>query len=315
MSSKTQVSRKTIGLKLISVIMAVLLWLYVVNHGEITASQDLIKVDLQYQNLAEGLTVSGPDTVSVKLWGSYQQVNNIAAYVDLSGISEGSYELPVKLNPVKGAMLTSVAPDKVSLVIREMKENTVPVKHYIAQNPPPGYELLDVIIVPDKCVVKGEETVVEKVNTVTCTINLQDAKDVKSIAVPLVARDGSGGTVGEGIKMVPEKVQVYAVVGEIQNSKKVKVITEFAGSLEEGYQMGQVDTSIDTVTVLGGINIVEALNEVRTHPIDLSGKKETFSQEVEMVVPIGLKVYPSRLLVNVEIKADKNAETKKEGVE
>ncbi|MEN6350786.1 MAG: CdaR family protein [Syntrophomonas sp.] len=302
MNLKTQAKSKGIVLKLISVIMAVLLWLYVVNHGDLTASQDLIKVDLQYRNLAEGMTVSGPDTVSVKLWGSFQEIDNITAYVDLAGKGEGSCELPVKLNQVKGAMFTSVQPDKVTLVIKKIKEKSYAVKYSIAQSPPSGFEVLDVVTIPDKCLVTGEENDLKIINSVVCTINLGEVKDTDSQVVPLAAKDSKGKTISEGIRLVPDKVLVYTVVGEKQNSKKVKVKTEFAGIPEPGYQMGKVDVNVDTVTVLGAKDEVEALNEVSTKAIDLTGKKASFAEEVEIIDPAGLKVYPSRLMVNVEIK-------------
>lgn len=308
MSSETPAARKTIGLKIISVILAVLLWFYVVNHGELTASQDVVKVALQYRNISEGLSVKGPEQVSVKLWGALRDSQDVIAYVDLGGYGPGQHVLPVKVEPVQGVMFTSVSPDKLTLLISELKEESFPVKPKISRSPQPGFELLDIITVPDKCLLQGEETAVKRAVEVTAAVDLGEVKDFTAVKVPLMAKDAGGKELGTGIRIVPEKVLVYAVVGEIQSSKKIKLKTSFSGTPEAGYQLGEIESSVDELTVLGNKAQLEGLEEVSIRAIDLNGKKESFSQEIEIALPPGLKAYPARVLVHVEIKKDNEKE-------
>lgn len=287
---------------MISIIFAVLLWLYVANQGELTASQDSIKVQLQYRHLAQGLSVNGPEQVYVKRWGTLRENRNIIAYVDMAGLAQGSHRIPVKVEPVAGVILTSVKPKQIDVVINELKEETLPVKYVVSRNPPYGYELLDVIMEPEKCLLKGEETAIRAVVEVTAAVDLGEAKDFTTLKVPLQAKDKGGSVLSQGIRIVPDKVSVYAVIGQIQSSKKVKVKTEYAGNLGLGYELGKIEISVDEVMVLGSKEQLEGIEEVSIQAIDLSGKVESFSQESEIILPSGLKAYPARVMVNVEIK-------------
>ena len=66
--------KSRVGLKVISVVLAVLLWIYVGNQGGASPRQDTIEVDLQYLHLSEGLSIEkAPKTINVKLWGAYSE--------------------------------------------------------------------------------------------------------------------------------------------------------------------------------------------------------------------------------------------------
>lgn len=306
MSSKPPA--KTIGLKVISVIFAVLLWLYVGNQGELKASQDSRKVHLQYRNLAEGLSVKGPEQVYVKLWGAGRENRDIIAYVDMAGLGQGSHRVPVKVEPVAGVILTSVSPKEVDVVIKELKEETIPVKAIITRKPAADYELLDVIIEPGKCMIRGEQTAVQAVAQVVAAVDLGAARDFTTLKVPLQAKDAGGKVISQGIRLVPDKVTIYAVIGQIQSSKKVKLKTPFSGTTEIGYQLGKIEANAQELTVLGSKAQLEGLEEVSTRPVDLTGQKESFNQECEIVLPAGMKAYPAKVLVNVEIKKESEKE-------
>ena len=66
------------GLKVISVVLAVLLWIYIGNQGGTSTRQDTVEVNLQYLHLGEGLSIEkAPKTVYVKLWGAYSERGTI----------------------------------------------------------------------------------------------------------------------------------------------------------------------------------------------------------------------------------------------
>ncbi|MDD2619479.1 MAG: CdaR family protein [Syntrophomonadaceae bacterium] len=301
---------KTIGLKVISVIFAVLLWLYVANHGELTTSRDSINVQLQYRNLAEGFSIKGPESVEVKLWGNLRENRDVVAYADMTGFGLGSHRVSVKLEPVSGVILTSVKPNQVEVLINKLKEETLPVKYLVTQSPPAGYELLDIITVPDKCILKGEETALKDVAEVVADVKLGGVKEFTSLKVPILAKDAGGRVLSRGIRTVPEEVLIYAVVGQVQSSKQVKIKTTLSGVLESEYQLSKIETNVDHITILGNKAQTEGIVEISTHAIDLNGKKESFSQDIDLILPTGIKAYPTRVLVHVEIK--KNTENEVE---
>lgn len=303
MSSEPRKRNTTMGLKVISVILSVLLWFYVVNQGELTARQNSIEVELQYLNLSEGLNIEAPEKVAVKLWGRFQETGDVLAYIDLSGLEEGNYELPVNVEPVKGAMFTSVEPDKVEVHLQEVKEHTVKIQYEITQVPASGYELLDVNILPENCVIKGEEAIIKQVETVVCPINLSSVRGISSSRVELLARDASGNLLSDGLKIIPDTVKVYTVVTEKKSGKKVKVVPRISNYPGEEYQLVEINVQPDTVNILGNELKVQAIEEINTVEIDLAQQKESFSREIDLDIPAEMEAYPSRVTLNVSIEA------------
>lgn len=300
MAEKNKRSKK-IWLRVASVIMAILLWFYVVNQGDVLTGSNLVDVELKYYNPPADLTVVGPEKVSVKLWGSFHGSGNIVAYVDLSGLGKGVHKVPVKMEPVKGAMVTSVQPDKVDITLEELSEKAFQVKHEVKQNPQAGYQLTEVLLAIDSCLVKGEADAVGRVARVVAPIDLGTIKDITAVKVKLQARDVNGKTISEGIKLLPATIDAYIVIEKKQISKLISVKPQFIGKAAEGFALGEAKSDPAQITVLGDQMRVEALTEIITKPIDIGGKQEDFVQVVEMVQPEGIIVSPTRITINVKL--------------
>lgn len=295
---KTHIRRP--GLKIISVLLAILLWMYVVSEGEISTGRDYTEITLQYYNLPSGLTVSESQTVSVRLWGNFKQTGDITAYVDLASLSPGEYNLPVKVKPVTGAMFTSVKPDKVKVQLQRLKENMVPIEYEVRQNPPSGYKLAEVVIEPSKCLIKGDQSSVNQVTKVIAPVNLGGVKDISSFKVQLVARDANGDNVTD-VSLVPSLVSVYAAVEQQKQTGNFVVKSQFTGKVAEGYGVSGSQTDPETVSVLGPIEVLSKLTSMDTAKIELTNKKDSFSQVVNVTAPPGASVYPAQVTVTVDI--------------
>lgn len=303
MVDKRQVQNKT-GLKIASVIMSLLLWFYVINQGDVTAGAKTISVNLQYKNVATELNVSGPEQVTVKLWGSFHGTANIVAYVDLNGMGEGVHQAPVKLESVQGAMFTSVQPSQVEIKLEKLGEKALQIKQEVKQNPPTGYQVASVLLSPDRCLVRGAAEAVARVTGVVAPLDLSSVKDIATVKSTLQAIDADGKVISEGIQIVPATISVAVVLEKKQLTKKVNIKPQYSGTVATGFTLGEVKSDPVQVTVLGDQTRVEALNEIATKPIDISGKQEDFTTLVELVQPEGVVITPTR--VNVSVKISKN---------
>jgi len=290
-----------LGLKIISVLLALLLWAYIANQNQGIASQHTTGVSLRYTNLGEGLVVSGPERVAVKLWGSFRETAEVEAYVDLHGLGEGSYLLPVRVQNVQGAMFASVQPDKVEVSLKRTTRHEFKLGYQVAQSPPPGYELLDVVFVPDRCLVTGDEYALKQVKRVISSLELGNTKESTTSKVRLTAIDAGGKPVQKGIRITPEQAEAYTVVVPKLASKKVAVNPILQGKLPEGSQVQEVRVDPASITLRGNEEAIAYIDEVGTAEISLEGHKQTFSQEVAIQELQDVKTYPSRVLVEVII--------------
>lgn len=299
---KSQDARnKSLGLKIICLLMAIMLWFYVVNQGGLATGKNMVQADLNYYNVPTGLTVVGPQTVSVKLWGALGDAGNIVAYADLAGMSKGLHNVEVKVKPLKGAMFATVQPDKVKIELKEMGERILPVKYEVKQKPVTGFELREIMISPEKCMVRGEQAEVNRVATLLVPLNLTDSKGIETFQATIQAKDSQGNLITDGINLIPKTVKVYVVVEKPKELKTVAVKSQLKGKVAEGFKLGEISIDPAEVSVLGDKMKMTSMVEILSKEIDITDKQESFTQTVDLQVPEGVTVSPVQVNIKVEI--------------
>lgn len=298
-----QMNRKKTGLKIISVIMSILLWAYVVNQGSAATGQNQVQAALDYRNVPAGLTAKGPNQVTVRLWGLLEKSAKVNAYIDLTGYEAGTFEVAVQIEPGSGAILTRPQPRSVQITLAGQQERVLAIAHQVSHNPPEGYELLDVSVTPDKCLVRGEEAIIRKIDHMVAELDLSQTTDMSAQSVNLSARDVNGKLVGGSYELLPRQATVHVVVAPRQTSRELPVTVVTGGIMAPGFQISKISAQPAAVKVMGNIGLVEDLADVKTEVLDLAGKSQSFQQELELRVPQGVNVFPGRVMVNVTIGA------------
>lgn len=296
-------NRKRTGFKIISVILALLLWFYVANEGSYGAGQNSVTVDLLYENKPEGMQIQGPEQVKVKLWGGFQETQDIKAYVDLQGKQPGVYTLPVKLHAVMGALFTSVEPQNINVTLVATREIIVPVKYNIKAGPPAGYTLIDIITEPDRCLIKGEQDIVKQVTSVFCGIDLSTIRSISSLEVKGIPVDQKGDAITQGLEIIPEAIKVIAVIGEQKGFKEVPLKVLYEGEPAVGYRLVGIQLEPATAQIAGSNRTVEGIKEINTPLINLNEVDQSFTQQLDLEAPQGTTLFPEQVLAIIEIEA------------
>ena len=120
--------------------------------------------------------------------------------------------------------------------------------------------------------------------TVVAPIELGDVLDIAMLKPVLEAHDANGNTITQGIQIVPASINLYVVVEKTQLNKKVNVVPQFTGVITPGYIAGETVIDPAQVNILGDQAKAESLSEVVTKPIDLSGRIDSFTQTVDLVL-------------------------------
>ncbi len=300
MKIQTPPKRNTRFTKLISVALALALWFYVAGQGQMSA-QYSAEVDLNYIKLGDNLAVSGPDKVTVKMWGTVTQTEQLEeAYVDLSGLGPGTYTLPVSLQQSNRALLAKVEPDKVKVMVAELQENQIAIVPQNQQELAAGFELTDIFTVPEVCTVQGELSAVARVHTVLAPVSLVSSSEMQNYTVGLLALDDKGEPVKE-IRMIPGKVIVYAVVSQRLIDKQLPIKAAIEGQAAEGFEIGEITIEPREALLAGSADVVDKLNQIRTKPVDISGSSKSLTIKADLEVPEGIKVYPVQVEVTIGI--------------
>ena len=100
---------------------------------------------------------------------------------------------------------------------------------------------------------------------------------------------------------------------EKKESKKVNVKIECIGKPREGYDISKVVPEEKEIIITGPKTLVEKIDEVKCKELDVSGKKFSFYDYLQILSPsILVSVSPSSLRVYVEIEEKKFKEIEKE---
>jgi len=288
---------ENLGLKIVSLLLAVILWLYV------TAQQidmQVFRVPIELKNIPEGLALSreAPSEADVTIKGAridlikLRLTRKLKLSVDCSDVKAGRVNIrlsPAALNLPQDFDIRNVSIDNphiLSLEFEKLVSKQVPVKIAYKGEVPENIVIEGKpIIVPDRVTVTGPERVINKINLVnTEEIELKGSRKKFSSEVRVNA-----GT--SEIDINPKEVFV-----EIRFSRRIlRVLSSIPPTLLQDDQSLAVKYSPRTVslTVEGPEELVNSIRkEDISIIIDITTKKEgKYKIEPQIIVPKGIDRY------------------------
>ncbi len=183
------------GLKVLSVALAVLLWLAISRDQLVERS---LRVPLEYQNIPEGLEIVGdpPGVVDVRVRGASGalgrlEAGEVVAVLDLQAARPGQRLFHLLTDQVRspfGIQVAQISPPTVSLEFEKTGQKAVPVKPAVEGEPAPGYVVAHVASDPATVMVTGPESRLKRLAEATTEpVSVQDAsrpvRDVVTVGV------------------------------------------------------------------------------------------------------------------------------------
>jgi YbbR domain-containing protein len=169
---KKNIFTKNIWLKLASLVLAMMLWFFVILSGR---SGIVIDIPIMYANIPHELeVVDFPKTVSINVEGQERLLKNlkqseISAVIDLQDAKVGRsfYTLsPENINLPKTLEVTNIDPQTVSLTIEKQFRKTVSVQPSIEGLPERGFVILEIRVEPETLILEGPRSIVSKINNI-----------------------------------------------------------------------------------------------------------------------------------------------------
>jgi hypothetical protein len=161
------------GLKVLSVALALLLWMVV--SGEETVERGL-RVPLELQQVPAGLELLGdvPATVDVRVRGASGTLSrvgtgDVVAVLDLRGAQSGRRLFPLTPDQVRmpfGVEVVQVMPSAIAMLFEASKSRQVPVAPAVDGRPAPGYVVGKRTADPPSVDIIGPESAVNRATEV-----------------------------------------------------------------------------------------------------------------------------------------------------
>ncbi len=196
------------GMKLISVLLAFLVWCSVVagtNPQRIKTVSDVpLRVEGTKELEAKGFCVDTllsqiPDTVSVSVKAGvdyHRLVTNstVTATVNLSSIDEkGEISMNVECaSSVTNSSISAVSPSQITLTIDKLATKSVPVSAKLTEAPRGDYYVSNVGMKNEVITISGPESRISQVAEAVAYIDASSFTQSKSISVPVTFLDADG---------------------------------------------------------------------------------------------------------------------------
>lgn len=307
-------------LKLLSVGLAFLLWLVVINISNpvVTRTKEVaIEVENESVLAASKQTyeIIGKSTVTI----SYDvrtldehkiRAADFRAYIDLADLYEPTGSVPVEIEILNnrellaGSPVAVAKPGSVRIKTENIQRKGFDLNINHIGTPEGGYALGETSINTDYVYVRGPESLVGQINSVGIEINIETAKsDLEGTAVPnFYDANGNILSLGDNVTMDVSDVS-YTV--QILKEKKIPLVFDVGGTVYDGYRFTGIASDLREVDVVGIPSQIEAFNSI-TIPasvLNIDGATENIRYQIDLkpYLPENVSLSGSQDTVTVEL--------------
>jgi YbbR domain-containing protein len=285
-----------IGYKLLSVVIAMALWGYVLYaNPSITREKTLSGVSISVSGqsvLSSRLLAISTDldsalssarvTVRVSQSAfSLVSTDNVSVELDLSSIrGTGTQTVRLRGTTTYGTV-TQVWPESVELEVEKLDQRFVPVNARITGTQIGGYWYNVSRVNPSQITVSGPTSLVQKVSYAEVDVDVTDRTTAGSRVEQLRLVDAHGDAV-EADYALSRSTNSATVTVDIYPTKQIEVMATPAesvlGDVRRGYTLESLSVNPDTVMVAADQSLLDTLDHLTIEPVDVSGADRTFTQ-------------------------------------
>ncbi|ABR50386.1 YbbR family protein [Alkaliphilus metalliredigens QYMF] len=289
-------NKRNLTPKVLSILFALLMWIYVMGAINPRVTRDLsnIPVDLLYidELRQEGLVLMDNEefTVRVRLTGRRDEVYNVSldqvrVRADLRGFRLGTNNVPVEVTAPNNVDV-DYNPRFIRVELEEIVSKQKEVRVEVVGEPAEGYAMGNPQYRPTVVSVEGPESIVNSVEYVRATLNLNGERENVSVSLPLQALNSRGGEV-TNVEVKTPYVDVDLQIDQMR-TVTVEAVTDI--QLAEGYRISNINVTPERVTLRGQADILAEIESIQTAPINISNLQEDRTVEAILVLPEGVTV-------------------------
>lgn len=283
---------KNLSLKLLSLLVAFIVWLVIINITDPTISKHFsnIPVEILNENVITSsnqvFEVESGDTVDVTVKGKRSFVEQLeeadfSASADLSKLSTvNTAGIQVRLNKTTK---DNVELDwnnevlRVSLEERDTKQFKIQIE--TEGNLADSYELGEMTTQPNMIEVSGGKSKIRRIARIVGLVELDgESSDFEKDVTPVLYDNNNDVIDSTNVIFSKDTIRVNI---KIQPTKSIPVYVDVQGRPAEGYTHIQTDFQPDTVMITGSRTNLERIKSI-TVPVNIEGKKQDMETEVDL---------------------------------
>jgi len=309
---------RNVGLKLLSVLFALMLWSYVISsntsitrtkthtglQGYVTGQVSLEVYDLAL--VTDPTSVLSNVTVDVEV----PQVNyaastadNVQVTLDLSSVrSAGTQEVPVKATSAYGKV-SRVYPASVTLTFEPLDSRSIPVNVQMTGTDD-NYWYNVARVNPSQLTISGATSIVQDVSSVVVNADMTGREASFSTSCSIELRDSEGNVIPGSL--LNRSSSSVSVAMEVYPTKELEVSTStddiLVGQVAEGYIIEAITVQPRTITVAAEQELLDSLDNLIIEPIEIDSTSQSFTRRASISGLSDFRYISSeQVYVNVQI--------------
>ncbi len=291
--------KEEIFMRVISVVVAIGLWLFVVYSENPVREVWVRNIPIAYKNFEvlenNSLVIieSNTKNSSVKVNGRRRDVlmlsnNTVSASVDISNIKEpGQYNLPVSFSfPIDSVDITDKSPYNITLTVDKLIKTTKEIQVNYIGSPAEGCHYEDAILSSASALISGPSSLLSSVSSVSVDVDISGiSENMETTAVPKIIFKEGFEENAQYIKCETSSVKVLVPVGV---SKVVPIKVDYASTLV---------FEPSTAEITGPAEIISSIESITTLPVVFPEGEN--SAVAELVLPEGVVANISSVTVSL----------------
>lgn len=277
-----------LGLKLLSILFSIVLWLVVVNIADPDGIKTFsVPVNIVNKDVIEEMgkvpdVVGDTDIAVFYITGPRSYVEDMDAddfnvtadlsQVDLTEEDEKKL-VRIEVTPKKYEKYITVHQKTVNMqvTLEELAEKNFVISPVTKGSPADGCAIGEVEVTPNLLAVSGPESIVSRISKVTATINVSGiSSDVTDNVVP-VLYDEDGNVISSDL--LETNQATVNIKAKILGTKSLAIKCDVTGEPADGYEYTGLEYAPQTITVKGEAEILNTLNVINIpqNVIDITG--------------------------------------------
>ncbi|WP_341876266.1 CdaR family protein [Defluviitalea saccharophila] len=320
---------KNLEWKIFSLVLAIGLWLVVINIKNpeetmsftlpvtienmetVTSRYDLIVSNLEdIQNKTVKINLRGNRLTLESLKNNKKYLNEIKAVADLElfryAKADEINKIPIVISfsdEYRGLVFEERNQIRYLEVILEKKKSiTKAIQVDTVGQTEDGYVILEPKATPGEIVLTGAESLIDQVNSVRVSINVEDIVKNKKISnlEPKVYDDQ-----GKEILGLEKSIDSVSVNLSVGKKKKVVLQHDIQGTYAPGHITTGIKIEPEEVVIVGAEDVVNKLNQLRLSTIIFDNLDATTTFNPEIILPPGVSLWngeDTKVAVTIEVK-------------
>ena len=294
-----------LSLKILSVAIAILIWLLVVNADNPIGTKSFVIGDVQLLNEAyldaDGKMCMQDDkqeSIRVTIKTNRKTLDRITAS-DIKAVADLQQAVSLNTDPVMVPITVScdkVLPDNIEVTPKNLsihiedKDTQEFVVNVTTNNTKPdkGYEVGTLTSNPEKLKITGPTSLINKIDKVNASVDVDGASEdvTEETDVKIIDKNGEEFTDTDMAYLNISKVSVTARLWKVRPEVRIKA--EYEGTPADGYEVESISTTPNVISVAGSDEALSALEEqnntitIPSSATDVSGKDSDYEVKINI---------------------------------